>query len=166
VVVREGGLNQSYIDRDETSVKEIRDIRQKDGRIVRYPLIYGLSRIFCNEKGVMAKISFKLLIGVRSDPECPDMKNFSIEKRCGMRLHVPDESPDKILRLSAPGSNEDSIAPMDMAEDRILRSKFFWIGLLEFIHPCRLHPRSLLLLIVIIIISNFWEKGVKKGFPS
>jgi hypothetical protein len=100
----------------------------------------------------VAKISFKLLISVRSDTECPDMKNFSIKKRCGMRLHVPDESPDKILRLATPGSDENSIAPMDMAEDRVLRSKFFWIGFSKFIHPSRFHHQSLLLF---VIISDF-----------
>jgi hypothetical protein len=48
---------------------------------------------------------------------------------------------------------------MDMAEDRVLRSKFFWIGFSKFIHPFRFHHRSLL---PFIIISNFSEKEAKK----
>jgi hypothetical protein len=68
----------------------------------------------------MSKIPSEFLIGIGSDAESPDMENFGIKKGSGVRLYIPDESADKVLRLPTARANKDSIAPMDMAEDLIL----------------------------------------------
>jgi hypothetical protein len=73
----------------------------------------------------VAKIIFEFFIGVGSDSQRPNLKNFRIEKSLGIRFHILDQGLDKILGLAAGGMDENSIAAMDMAEDLRFGPKFF-----------------------------------------
>jgi hypothetical protein len=81
----------------------------------------------------MAKVLPKLLIRIGSDPEGPYMEDLGVKKGSGMRFDITDKGMYKVLRLAAARTDKYSVPSLDMAEYRLIRCKFFWIGLLQFI---------------------------------
>lgn len=80
------------------------------------------------------------------------MDQFSIKEGFGVRLNKMNQSPDQILGLSAGGMEEDSISPMDVPEDFILRDEFLGVNLLHlrayFLAQTQRHSCQLFILLL------------------
>jgi hypothetical protein len=133
MLIRQGGLDQGDIDRDHLAVKQTGDFREEDGGIVRQSFIDRVTGVVTDKEGVMAEIGLKALLGIRSDAQSPNVNDLGIEEGLGIRFDVLDKSADEILRFGAGGSDKDTVAAMDMAEDFVLGDELFRILLFDFI---------------------------------
>jgi len=124
-------LDEGDVDGHELPAKERRDLRQKDGRVVRQPFVDRLARAVADEERVVPEVGLELLVRVGRDTQRPDVEHLGIEERLGVRLHEVDHRAHEVLGLSARRADEDPVAPVDAGEDLVFRDEFLWIPLAE-----------------------------------
>jgi hypothetical protein len=81
----------------------------------------------------MAKIIFEFFIRIGSHSQGPHMQDFRIEESLGVGFDKMDQGSNQILGLAAGCADEDSIPPMDVAEDLLLGDKFLGVPLPHFV---------------------------------
>ena len=140
VVVGRGGLDQGHIDPDGAALKQRRHVRERNRRVVRGPLIDGISRVVPDEEGIVAEVALELAVRVGCDAEGIDMDDLGVEKGLRVRFHVAGHRLDQVLRLAAARGDEDVVAPADVAERDLLRSELLRMPLSPEID--RFHRRS------------------------
>ena len=84
VFVGRGGLDQGDVDPDGAAVEQLGHVGEGNRRVVRGPLIDGVSRVVPDEKGIVPEVAFELAVRVRGDAEGIDMDDLGVEKGLGV----------------------------------------------------------------------------------
>jgi len=62
------------------------------------------------------EVFLEFLVGVRGNPESPDVQHLGVEERFRMCFYIVDHGADKVLRFSASGAYEYVVASVNVAE--------------------------------------------------
>ncbi len=129
VPIRQRGLDERHVDRHHAPAHQVRNLGEEDRRIVGEPPFHGLPGRVADEEGVVAEVLLELHVGVRGDPERPDLEHLGVEKGGRMGFDIVDQRANQVLGLAAARADEDPVAPADTAEHLLLRCEFLRITL-------------------------------------
>jgi hypothetical protein len=78
----------------------------------------------------MPKIAFELLIGIGRNTKGPHVEDLDIKEGLGIGFHILYKGLNKVLRLTAGGTNKYPIPPMYVAKHLVFRDEFIRIDIL------------------------------------
>jgi hypothetical protein len=104
-------------------LEQVGDSRQRDRCVISEPGVDSRPCVLADKEGVVPEVLLKFFIRVRSDSKGLDVEDLSVEKSLRVCRDVVDQSTDKVLWFAACGADEDSVSPVDVAEDPFIRGE-------------------------------------------
>ena len=112
------GLDQGDVDGRDLPSEEVWNLGEEYRRVVSSSPVDGISCAVPDEEGVEPEVILELLVGVRGDPQAPDVDHLRLEEGLGVALDVIDERVEQVLGLTASGAYEYPVSRVDVPEYR------------------------------------------------
>ena len=109
VRVRRRDVDEGHVERELAGVKQARDVRQVDGRVVAQAFLDDVAHVLGDEEAVHAEVLRQFLVRIRRVAESEQMDNFGVRQFGGAFA----EGADQFQRLAGAGADEHALAGPD-----------------------------------------------------
>ncbi len=166
VLVGQRSLEKGHVHVLEAPPEQAGHLGEIHRRVVGQPLVHGPAGAVADEEGVVPEVGLELLVGVGGHAEGPDVENFGVEEGLRVSLDVADHGVDEVLGLGAGRRDENRVAAVNVAENRLFGREFLRVPLPPEIEELGIFRHGLVSLSLQCNRYrrvNGGEKAVKKG---